>query len=414
MTQLQTVDNSLVLKMPFASARLPQVDWLRALAALGVFFFHVSALAGFPKRVLPEFALWGRHFARVPSIFSLGASGVNLFFVLSGFCLALQQWRRGAKTLSGRGLRAYARNRVARIVPAYWAAILVSAAVVVWLTGAAFRQIVGTVALHLLFLHGFDPHSFLTLNGALWSMAIEVQFYVFFPVLLRLYEKHGGVRFLALVGAATVGYRLIVALLPLPSQPIGGIELGSLLMYQMPGRVLEFALGMWLADLYLHNPNQWNATFAWIWIPILPVALWCRAAGPAFLADPMLGILYCAITGFAVICLGVQTGGVTSLLEQRAAAFGRASYSFFLIHLPVLEILMRYWPADNEHPYATFLRLSLVGFAFSAAAGALLYHTVELPLWDRYRAPAVEHPRPRSLTPVTVGVMAPTAAEQRS
>jgi peptidoglycan/LPS O-acetylase OafA/YrhL len=409
----QPADNPSVLKTRFTSARLPQVDWLRAAAALGVFFFHVSGLAGFPKRVLPEFALWGRHFSRVPSPLTLGASGVNLFFVLSGFCLALQQWRRGGKILNGRALRTYARNRVARIVPAYWGAIIVSAAVVVWLTGVAFRQIARTLVLHLLFLHGFDPHSFLTLNGALWSMAIEVQFYVFFPVLLRLYEKHGGLRFLALVGGVTVGYRLLVALLPLPSQPIGGIELGSLLLYQMPGRVLEFALGMWLADLYLHEPNQWKAVFAWAWIPILPCALWCRSAGPAFLADPMLGVLYCAITGFAVICLGGRTGGIASFVEQRAAAFGRASYSFFLIHLPILEILVRYWPADYTHPYMTFLRLSSVGFAFSAAAGGVLYHTIELPLWDRFRTSS-EQQRPRVVTPVSVGVMAPIASEQRS
>lgn len=383
----QPAVNPSSLKLSFASARLPQVDWLRAIAALGVFVFHVSALAGFPKRVLPAFTISGRSFSHIPSPLSLGASGVNLFFVLSGFCLALQQWRRGDTTLSGRALRIYARNRVARIVPAYWAAILVSAAVVVCLTGVEVRQLLGTVVLHLFFLHGFDPHSFLSLNGALWSMAVEVQFYVVFPIVLRFYAKRGPKQFLLVMAGLTVAYRLLVALLPLPTQPIGGIELASLLSYQLPGRILEFALGMWLADLYLHKPDQWKAICAWAWIPILPVALWCRAAGPSFLADPMLGVLYCSITGFAVLWMGVRTGGITSFMEQRAAAFGRASYSFFLIHLPVLQILVRFWPADYTHPYAAFLRLSLVGFVFSAAAGAVLYHGVEWPLWERLRSP---------------------------
>ena len=389
MASPQPAVNPSPLKLSFSSTRLPQVDWLRAVAALGVFVFHVSALSGFPKRVLPAFAISGRSFSHIPSPLSLGASGVNLFFVLSGFCLALQQWRRGDTILRGRALRAYARNRVARIVPAYWAAILVSAAVVVCLTGVEVRQILGTAVLHLFFLHGFDPRSFLSLNGALWSMAVEVQFYVVFPIVLRLYAKHGGKRFLLIIGGVTLGYRLLVSVLPLPTQPIGGIELASLLSYQLPGRILEFALGMWLADLYLHKPEQSKAIFAWAWIPILPVALWCRAAGPSALADPMLGILYCAITGFAVLSMGVRTGGITSFMEQRAAAFGRASYSFFLIHLPILEIIVRFWPVDYAHPYLSFARLSLVGFAFSAAAGALLYHGVEWPLWERLRAPHV-------------------------
>lgn len=373
------------VKANFEVGRLPQVDWLRALAAFGVFVFHVSGLAGFPKFVLPAFNLGTRHFSHVPSFFTLGATGVNLFFVLSGFCLALQQWRKGNTTIEGRALRNYARNRVARIVPAYWAAVLFSAVIAICL-GSVVRKLLLTTSLHLLFLHGFDPYSFLSLNGALWSMAIEVQFYFCFPVLLRVYHKLGAGRFLLLLGSASVSYRLLVGVLPLPTQPISGIELSSLLSYQLPGRILEFALGMWLADAYLHRRDEWRAWFRWGWIPILPLALWTRAAGPRPLADPMMGLLYCAITGSTVFVMGVRTGGFTSWVEKQAATLGRASYSFFLIHVPVIDVVARFSPADPAHPYTSFVRLALIGGSISAAVAAALYQAIELPLWNRFRS----------------------------
>ncbi|MCU1306530.1 MAG: putative rane protein [Acidobacteriaceae bacterium] len=401
------------MRVHLDASRLPQIDWLRALAALGVFVFHVSALAGFPKLVLPDFSLFGKHFSHVPSVFTLGATGVNLFFVLSGFCLALQQWRRGEKILSGRALQSYARNRAARIVPAYWAAVILSMMVAIYLSSFGVRQLFVTTVVHLLFLHGFDPHSFLSLNAALWSMAIEVQFYVCFPMLLRLYQKLEATKFLFLLGSASMAYRLLVAALPLPTRPFGGIELGSFLSYQIPGRILEFALGMWLADVYLHRRDEWKSTFAWVWMPLLPAALWCRAAGPRFMADPVMGVLYCAVTGFAIFYMGALAVGITSFGEARAAAFGRASYSFFLIHLPVLDLVARRWPADYGHPYASFGRLFVVGFLTSAVASAALYHGVELPLWKRMRGVPETEPSAETRTPSHIVMIAATPAEQQ-
>jgi peptidoglycan/LPS O-acetylase OafA/YrhL len=238
---------------------------------------------------------------------------------------------------------------------------------------------------------------------------------VLFPTLLRSYEKVGATRFVLLLGSVNVAYRLLIAELPLPSQPIGEIELASLLSYQLPGRILEFALGMRLADLYLHKRDYWKARFAWAWIPLLPVALWCRAAGPRFLADPVMGVLYFTITASVVLCIGPRTTGITSFVEEHAAAFGRASYSFFLIHLPVLDVLARVWPADYAHPYSSFARLFVVGFLSSAGIAAALYHGIELPVWKRMRTRAVRERESSAATvmPASIAMMAATPAEQQ-
>src|SRR4051812_22729315 len=157
-----------------AADRIPDIDWLRGVAALGVFLFHVTVVVGFPKRTLPPFTLAGRTFAAVLSPFSLGASGVSLFFVLSGLCLALQQLRAGRKRLPEGETMRYFQSRASRIVPAYWVAVFVSAAITLWVAKMPGRTLAVDAGLHLFFLHGFDRTAFISINAALWSMATEV------------------------------------------------------------------------------------------------------------------------------------------------------------------------------------------------------------------------------------------------
>jgi peptidoglycan/LPS O-acetylase OafA/YrhL len=197
-----------------AADRIPDIDWLRGAAALGVFIFHVTGVAGFPKRTLPPFSIAGRSFGALLSPFSLGASGVSLFFVLSGLCLALQQLRAGRVRLPPGGSARYFQSRASRIVPAYWIAVLLSAAFTLALGLVPVRAAAIDTALHLFFLHGFDRTAFLSINPALWSMATEVQFYLLFPWLFALQGRLGGARFVALTGLFNLAYRVVVASLP--------------------------------------------------------------------------------------------------------------------------------------------------------------------------------------------------------
>ena len=116
---------------PHPPDRLLSIDCLRGAAALAVFLFHVAVVANFPKRTLPPFTLFHHTYENLISPLGLGASGVNLFFVISGFCLALQQWRAGRPHLfigeARPALLRYIRNRTARIGPAYWLTVVISA-----------------------------------------------------------------------------------------------------------------------------------------------------------------------------------------------------------------------------------------------------------------------------------------------
>lgn len=353
--------------------RLLSVDVLRGVAALAVFVFHASVFAGFDRRVMPPLTVAGHTFAGLPSPFPLGGSGVNLFFVLSGFCLALGPLSKSSRL----DLLAYARGRAARIVPVYWLTIAVSVAVYVGLSVPRTLPLWQDVALHAVFAHGLDQRAFLSLHGGLWSMATEVQFYLLFPLLLAALRRRSARWFVACVVIVTLGFRVLSAALPSGGP---GFDASVLLAYQIPGRASEFALGMGLAAMYVHQSRRSTLPYWAAFAVAAPVAIWCRAFGPVVFADLGLGIAYALLVAALVFGPPREAGPVT----LAAAAFGRASYSFFLIHWPVMALVDVALRAGRG-PWEKLVVVGLVSLPLSTAAAALMYRTVELPLWERLR-----------------------------
>lgn len=354
--------------------RLAQIDVLRGLAAFGVFVFHVSGAAGFPKRTLPPIELLGRTWSNIPSILTFGATGVSLFFVISGFCLALKPLRIGAQSIT---VRAYAWDRIARVYPAYFIAVLFS-----WLV-AVLRGIdipIAEVAVWLLFLHGFVQAWHLTLNSALWSMSTEAQFYVVFPLLYAAFARYRAATFLTAVTVAILGFRLLAMSLPGADIIIGGLTTKAFLMNTLAGRLVEFALGLALAGAWTGDREAVSRTCRLLLVPALLFGAWARIYGPAWLPEPALGLMY-------VVLLGTAVTWRTRLSENNVmAGFGRSSYSFFLLHLPVVSSLAdRMTWLNSLGAYSRFLALLLVAFLVTLPLSALLYRYVELPCWRRFR-----------------------------
>ena len=80
------------------SGRLLSIDLLRAVAAFGVFVFHASLTAGFDKFSLSVHIPGLDRALAIPNFLSLGAMGVSLFFVVSGYCLARSRGRAVARS----------------------------------------------------------------------------------------------------------------------------------------------------------------------------------------------------------------------------------------------------------------------------------------------------------------------------
>ena len=173
--------------------RLSGLDGLRALAALFVVENHVflRAFPGYPVDHAPWWA--------APFIY--GRFAVVVFIVLSGFCLAAGPAGRGWQMSS---VAEFARRRAWRILPAYWAALAFSM-FMTWVVVAqpgwpmpAGRSVLVNGALAQDFFLVPSP------NRAFWSIAIEAQLYLVFPLLILLVRRSNAAVMLAAVAVPVI------------------------------------------------------------------------------------------------------------------------------------------------------------------------------------------------------------------
>jgi len=154
---------------PGRGTRLRALDGLRLLAALAVCLYHYTARSDMTRR-------WGADpsdlFPRISSVAVYGPIGVQLFFLISGFVICMSGW--------GRTVRAFAASRVARVFPAYWAALGLLVVAMV-----AFPKVAGTprpddviVNLTLLQVPAGAPR----ILGVDWTLWVEAWFYVLFAI----------------------------------------------------------------------------------------------------------------------------------------------------------------------------------------------------------------------------------------
>ncbi|MFF3221688.1 acyltransferase family protein [Nocardia suismassiliense] len=364
-----------------ARAFLPALEGMRGLAALGVLLTHVAfqtGAAGTP--VLGR--VWGR--------FDMA---VAVFFALSGFLL----WRPHAAAARGLGsaptLGYYLRHRAARILPAYW---VVVCAVLVLLPSAAGTAGLRVWVSNLALLQVFVP---LTLTDGLtqmWSLSVEVAFYLVLPLLafavVWLRGSTARWRVPVLLGLAAVS--LSWNFIPVPTPD--AIHSDNWL----PGYLPWFAMGMVLAELSFGSErlSKWrrpagNQPLMWVIALIAFLISATDIGGPAglthaqpwqYAAKMALG----AIIGFALLAplvLGDPTSGHRWLKSRVAATIGRWSYGIFLWHLAVLWVVFPVFgilPFSGDFGYVLVLTIALT-LPVAAASYALIEEPVRQ--WARRR-----------------------------
>lgn len=309
-----------------APERLGYIDGLRAVAALSVFAYHAWLyLPGHAGRDTP----WGR-------VLLMGAHGVDLFFVISGFCLAypyLARLRRdGTYRFDG---PSYAARRFLRILPPYYAAIVLLAIAYPLLGVHSSGLAPAALAEQFLFL---DRHqSFLT--PVFWTLAVEFRWYFAFPFLLYAYAR----------APRAVGVLGVAAYLLFYGTRDAVVDLGTL---------PAFLLGIWAADLEISQSPLRRYALA-VGIPCAFASLGF-ASGEQFYAVHPVGV----VAAFAlVVAAGALPAlrGALSFLPMRT--IGLASYSIYLLHDPVLD----YCEKLRDVPVAPAALLALVvSFAFFA------------------------------------------------
>jgi peptidoglycan/LPS O-acetylase OafA/YrhL len=304
--------------------RLAGLDGVRALAALYVVVNHIfeRAFPGYPADHAPFWAAG----------FIYGRFAVVVFIVLSGLSLALAPARNGWRL---DGISRFARRRAWRILPPYWAALAFSLAVA-WLIlpppGEGVPGLRSVVVNGLLVQNLFGNA---TPNRSFWSIAVEAQLYVLFPLLLLLVRRRGAV---LMVAAVT----LAVALVGLVGPHVAHLDF--IVIQSAPDLAALFAFGVLAAGIVVASERR--RSWPWAWLAL-------AAAAPALAAIWWLGsvwtldhVYWVDLTlGPAIACLlaALVTGRparLVRILDTRPMrGLGLSSYSLYLTHGPIVIVV---------------------------------------------------------------------------
>ncbi len=207
------------------------VDGLRGIAILLVLVYHTYLFSW----LTPEFAAFGIQWP-VDVYARDGYLGVDLFFAISGFVLGFPHALRAlGADVRVEGLRDFARRRFVKIVPSYALALIATLAV-----SAAYldrKDLAVNALTHALFVQNAFPTGLGKANSVFWSLAIEVQFYLIFPLVARAFRTSPFATAVALCTIAFV-YRHAVSTCCLGDETI---------VRELPAYLDLFACGMFAA-----------------------------------------------------------------------------------------------------------------------------------------------------------------------
>jgi exopolysaccharide production protein ExoZ len=339
------ISETQTLRAPKApSGEVRSIQYLRGIAAFGVLVFHAAERAG--------------------GHFGVGAAGVDIFFVISGFIMWVVTCR---KTPSPGDFLV---RRVQRIVPLYWAITLLVVGVALAIPGSFPNLQVTFEALikSLFFVPYRDPGGLIApLIVPGWTLNYEMFFYLLFaggllaPARLRAW----------IVTAALV---LLVAVRPLldAQNPIVATYTDPIL--------LEFGAGVWLGKLWSENRLP-SAGMGWL-----------------LAASGLVGFVAVTVAGIDVSTTRVLWWGVPALLLVAGAVsverhgrvpdlwplrvIGDASYSLYLVHGLAISAAIRVLGAVGLASPALVFATSIVA---GVIAGILAYHLAEKPLMKLFR-----------------------------
>ncbi|PTL59689.1 acyltransferase family protein [Paraconexibacter algicola] len=363
---------------PATADRSDALDGIRALAALSVLAFHVwlyrdDRPRGFADRDLLDRVLFEAN------------AGLIAFFVLSGYLLYRGFARAAVTGAAPPSVRGYAVRRAARILPAYYVCGAVVFLLYATVGPTTIQPELHELPLFAVFAQNYSLDTLMQLNPVLWTLTIEMAFYVALPLIAlaglalgpRRTAWHAGV-LLALVGVTLAWYYA----------DYRG-DWGEIPRKTLPAYIGHFALGMLVALWLEHRRARRDgarltpAVTAGLsvvgWLLVVAEGYWHETEPSGGLARALFSTLMVAL-GFALVVAAAAGGSGPSVDWLRArwlARTGLISYGLYLWHLPLLLVLR-----DNGLlPEALWPRM-LVVLAVSLLAAEATWRWVERPAID--------------------------------
>jgi peptidoglycan/LPS O-acetylase OafA/YrhL len=301
--------------------RIPQIQALRAFAAVLVVIYHAKVTTG-------------------------GYIGVDIFYVISGYLitgLLLRELERTG-TIS---LRAFYLRRIKRLLPTSFFVLFVTGVVAWWLYPATMRADLGkdiaAAGIYISnYLFAFWQMDYQNLSAIppvvihYWSLAVEEQFYLFWPFIIYALFKRGGRKFVGLGIAAISLISFLFSLYQTSVAPIWAF-------YSLPTRAWELGIGALL--LYIPSRIKFSQNYLWI-------ALALFIYGVANFRDntPFPGtaaLVPVLATAIAIAAVHSWPRILNTIGNHRVVQWlGEISYPLYLWHWPILVIPMVFFGRD--------------------------------------------------------------------
>ena len=373
--------------MSASQEKIPILDAMRFVASLTVMLVHYELIMG-------HFVLYG----------TASTSALSWFFVLSGFILSYTY-----PTLQGSApYKRYYLHRVIRIFPVYWLAVVVSS-LFVSITYLNFGEgffaevnrpfvlrydlpepldvsfwVMATLR-HLTFSQSLSNIETLNLvfNGPLWSLVLEMYFYLCFPALLILLRK---IDTKIRVASAFAGFYLLQFLLIQLNLPEA--EQYSLLNLNIPVytnpliRGIEFIFGMLVYKafvLYPHRPNTEDKETRWVAVFVAVVCYIASVSMAHNYVAYQYSMYFATVPSvcFLVFALSRMNWQANASATRICVLLGGLSYILYCFHWPVMEILQFFNVLPDSLPFP--INLALV-VTITVAVSYFIYRFIEIPI----------------------------------
>jgi peptidoglycan/LPS O-acetylase OafA/YrhL len=377
---------------------LPGIEALRGVAALTVVFHHSWSLSSMPR--FPGYWL----------VEGFGNWGVSLFFMLSGFLLADTFWQKRPADI-----RVYAVRRFFRIAPAYYVNVGI-----LFLFFAGSRLIFSAQGAKQVLASGTFTHylfpgtaSSLNVNGALWTMTIEMMLYAFLPFMAIAVRQAPwpslimlvliGLSWRAYIAYAGNGLRDFY----FHGAPVDAGIQSLFIARQFIGALAIFALGIgarWLVvqgnceRIYRWIPRMSTSIFLLMAVPSLLLLRWVEAGSNYrngwFFAGYDFMVMVLMVP--ALIMAAYPGEFAASPLRTASTWLGERSYSIYLWHFPIILTVyergpLRHLPVVGGYEW----RLPLI-LALTLVVASVSYAAIERPgmewgrrIAQRFREPHV-------------------------
>lgn len=355
---------------------IPEIDGLRFVAILSVILIHIVNYVG-EKRfeftgVRPDYDV------PLARLMRTGNIGVQIFFAISGFILAVPFAEFRLKGKWGPTIKQYLLRRLTRLEPPYIINLVILLALLLITRGWPALQLWPRLLASMGYVHSTIYHENNPISVVIWSLEVEVQFYLLAPLIFQIYRlKYTLVRHMILIGAIVI-YPSVI--------DVTSFNLSLL------GQIHYFLAGMLLADMYVSGewqsqPKQWACDLLCVG-SLTALYAWLYAGYPK----------HSFVTAVLILLFewGTLRGTVAGIVFSRPTivTLGGMCYSIYLYHEYIIYIAGR---IANKlylsgHSFTANLILQCIFFLPIIFAGsAIMFILFERPFMrkDWYRKKAL-------------------------